>query len=87
MKTEKTLFFAEITDTYGGEANYCWARRYKGYAKTELGFLRMVQREYGGEWRANGLGSSYDARGSCIRMFIDDYVPEFHDDYTNIQEL
>lgn len=85
MKKDKQLFYAEITDTFSGEANYCWVRRYKGLATSERGFLRKVAREYGGQWRASGT-DQYDMHGACIRMFIDLYDAEQHDDY-NTKEL
>ena len=30
-------FHIEVTDTFGGEANYCWVKRFKVTAKSELG--------------------------------------------------
>lgn len=33
----KNTYFVEVTDTFGGEANYCWVRRYKVSASSKLG--------------------------------------------------
>lgn len=35
-------YFIEQTDTFGGEANYSWVRRYIVLAKTERGAMRKV---------------------------------------------
>lgn len=34
----------EITDTFGGEANYCWVKRGELAARTRLGAVRKVKR-------------------------------------------
>jgi hypothetical protein len=36
----KNLYFAEITDTYGGEANYSWVTRHKIAASSARAFCR-----------------------------------------------
>ncbi len=38
---------AEMTDTFGGEANYCWVRRVSIEANTEAGAIRRVKKELG----------------------------------------
>jgi len=44
----------EITDTFGGEANYCWARRFTVKAKSIRGAVNKFAREHGGGWRVHG---------------------------------
>ena len=38
----RKLFFVEVTDTYGGEANFSWVKRFKVTARTERGAMRIV---------------------------------------------
>lgn len=43
----KTIYFFEVTDTFSGEANYCWVRRYTVKASSMTGALTMVNRVEG----------------------------------------
>lgn len=64
----------EITDTFGGEANYCWVRRYSIDAASERGAIQKLAKQYGAGWRKvwdDGETSRYDLRGSCICLFIE----------------
>ena len=71
-------FIAEVTDTYGGEANYGWVRRFEfdadpatsdrelvRKAKKGLGYTgtRCNRTTYGDTIQLNVVGA-------CIRMFI-----------------
>lgn len=38
---------AEMTDTYGGEANYNWVKKTKVTAKTEREIIRKIKSEFG----------------------------------------
>lgn len=69
-----STFKIEVTDTYGGEANYCWVRRYKYKAKSMLGAIRMLSREYGGQWRKEsdyGDMARYNLKNACICAFVE----------------
>lgn len=55
MKTVN-YFFAEVTDTFGGEANYCWVRRYKIKANTERGAINKLAKHEGLSFRNYGCG-------------------------------
>jgi hypothetical protein len=61
----------EVTDTFGGEANYSWARRYTCRAKSELGAINWLARNYGAGWRKEYEGR-YRMKGACIVAFIDE---------------
>ena len=37
----------EITDTFGGEANYSWIRRYEIAANTMRGAMQKLAKQYG----------------------------------------
>lgn len=67
------LFKIEITDTFNGEANYSWVRRYKYKAKNERGAIQKLAREYGAGWRKDWSDSEttrYNLQGACICAFI-----------------
>lgn len=64
----------EVTDTFGGEANYSWVKRYLVTANTQRGAILKLSRHYGGEWRnAYHAGdiSRYDMKGACICCFME----------------
>lgn len=70
----KNTYFVEITDTFSGESNYSWVRRYLVNAKSERGAVQKIAREYGAGWTADYAGR-YDLRGAAVCMFVD-FVPE-----------
>lgn len=77
MKNTKSIFFVEVTDTYGGEANYCWVHRFKVHASSFMGAMRKVRREMGlpparvtGNY---GDMARYDFKNAAICAFISDY--------------
>ena len=66
-------FNIEITDTFGGEANYSWVRRYSFKAKSFFGAIQKLSRAYGGGWRKQiecGDYAQYKLTGACITCFI-----------------
>lgn len=68
-------FKLEITDTFGGEANYCWVRRYEYKAKSELGAIQKLAREYGAGWKfdySTGESSRYNMTGAAVCCFIEE---------------
>ena len=58
------FFYFELTDTYGGELNYAWVRRYKIKANTLIGVIRKLSKDTGLHFRYNGL--YYKAEKACI---------------------
>lgn len=78
-------FYIEVTDTYGGEANYCWVHRFKVWAKSPLGAIRKVSRETGlsfrNEWNC-GEESKYKAIGACVCAFVIWWDEENYQHYT-----
>jgi hypothetical protein len=69
--TKKT-YFVEVTDTYGGETNYCWIRRYAVQATTERGAMRVVGNHEGYAMRNDGW--RWDFVGACICAYVVDEV-------------
>ncbi len=69
-----TTFKIEVTDTFGGEANYCWVRRYTVRAKSFKGAANALSRREGGTWRKDydaGDMARYNMRNACICAFIE----------------
>ena len=75
----KNLYFIEITDTFGGEANYSWVTRHVIRAKSERGAVNALSRRSGMQWRFDGLRYLSTSGANCA--FIDMYEKEFHGDY------
>lgn len=65
----KQKFTFEVTDTFGGDANYCWVRKYEIEAKSLHGALCILSRIEGLNFRSVGC-DRYDARGACICAFL-----------------
>lgn len=71
----KQKFFIEMTDTYSGEANYCWVNRFLVTASTMRGAMRKVARETGTSVHKVmdcGDFQRWDAQGACICYFVND---------------
>ena len=65
----------EYTDTFGGEANYSWVRRWKVTAKTELAAIREAKRLAGLSGipcrKDNYYGQiAFYPRGFCTVLFV-----------------
>lgn len=66
-------FKIEVTDTFGGEANFSWVRRYTYKAKSFQGAISKLAREYGAGWRKQiecGDYCQYKLTGACITAFV-----------------
>lgn len=67
------IYFVEITDTFGSEANYSWVRRYRVRANTIRGAINVVARMHGPGWKNNysdGFDARYDSASGCMCCFI-----------------
>ncbi len=72
-----TKFTAEYTDTFGGEANYCWVKRTTFDVKTNsnLAILRKAKALMGlsnvrGKTEDYGDTLKFTPRGSCTVLFV-----------------
>ncbi len=68
------LYTIEVTDTFGGEANYSWVRRYLVRASSLRGAVYKLGRDYGSGWRKEyecDSDARYNLKGACICAFID----------------
>ena len=85
----KDIFFVEVTDTFGGEANYCWVKRFKVHANTERGAMRKVAKQmgYGGgvkkDWDTGDL-SRWNWRSACMCAFVQGYENWYSDSVESI---
>ena len=78
------LFYVEVTDTYGEDANYCWVKRYKVHAKSIQGAIGKVSRDIGYSFRKaydSGDIVRYNAQHACICAFVQ-YLEEEDNQYT-----
>lgn len=74
-------WFAEVTDTFAGEANYCWVRRYRIRAATQRGAVCKLSKETNYSFR-NAYDERYNAQGACVCAFVSVYDHESHGSYT-----
>ena len=75
-------YFVELTDTFGGEANYAWRKCFKVKASTMRGACNKISREIGNGWKCvsnYGDMKRYDSRSGLRCYFIEDYDPQIHD--------
>lgn len=75
VKTKKTkkTYHIEVTDTFGGEANYTWVKKFTYKASSFLGAIRMLAREHGSGWKDVGYCGEcqqYNLKNACITCFI-----------------
>lgn len=80
----KQTFFIEITDTFGGEANYSWVTRHKVKASTIRGAIVRLNKDSGlGFHRVYDLGHSvrYDSHSGATCAFIEPWDDETHQAY------
>jgi hypothetical protein len=66
-------FYAEMTDTFGGEPNYCWVHRFKVKASSMRSAIAKVARETGHRFRIDcnyGDMARYNARKATVCVFL-----------------
>lgn len=76
----KNLYFVEVTDCYGGEANYSWVTRHVIKAKSERGAISALARRSGMNWRSDS-GYRYLSKSGATCAFVDDFDSTFHNQY------
>lgn len=89
-KPAKSTFFIEMTDTYGGEANYSWVNRFLVTASSFRGAITKVTKETGYPARINlsyGDGATYKVPGACIMYILSFSAGDEKKFYSNIKEL
>ena len=84
MAKFKNVYFSEITDTFGGEANYSWVTRHKIYANTLRGAVNKLSKYSGMQWQVNanyGDMMRYDSKSGATCFFISEYDEARHGGY------
>jgi hypothetical protein len=75
------FFFVEVTDTFGGEANYSWVTRHKVKAATIRGAVIRLNRDSGlGFHKVIDMGDTvrYDSHTGATCAFIEEWDNEQH---------
>lgn len=80
-------FFVEVTDTFGGEANYTRCHRYVVQASSFMGAIRKVAKHCGYSGRikkvmATGDMTRHDVRDAAICIFTL-YADEYNTQYAH----
>jgi hypothetical protein len=86
----KNQYYVEHTDTYGGEANYCWVDRFLVTASTMRGAIRKVSKETGYPAKMeNNYGDMrrYNVPGCCMCYFVSYAEGNEQDQYSRIKIL
>jgi hypothetical protein len=78
-------YFVEITDTFGGEANYSWVTRHKVRASSSRGALIRVNRDSGLGFRSVGC-DRYDSRSGATCCFITPWDDAEHGEVSRVSE-
>ena len=86
----KHTYFIEMTDTFGGEANYCWVNRFLVSASSPRGAMRRVCARTGDSVRSVG-GERWDSIRGCVCYFVEwvdaAEVQTLKDNYSRIEVL
>lgn len=80
------LFFIEITDTYGGEANYSWVTRHCVKATSPRGAMRRIGKDSGLNWRCvgdYGDAQRWDSTSGATCAFVAEWE-DAHGDYSRV---
>ncbi len=85
MARKQNFYFAEITDLFAGDANYCWVTRHKIKASSVRGALIKLNRDSGLGFRIN-WGDRYDSRSGATCAFITEWDDDVHSAYTRVTE-
>ena len=86
-KKNKNIYVIEMTDTFGGDPNYCWVRRYKTESVSIVGAVTKLSKHYGRNFRrdyCDEFSARYNAVGASICVFVeevdkDDEITEIND--------
>ena len=90
----RNQYSIEMTDTFGGEANYCWVNRFIVSASSHRGAMRKVCARTGDnvrcEDRYNDM-QTWDSVIGCIRYFVEWVNPaevaDYQDRYSRIEVI
>jgi hypothetical protein len=79
------LFYIEVTDVYGGEANFSWVTRFIIRGKSLRGAVNRFSRMSNISWHSVGNGR-YDSKTGATCFFIEEYDPAVPVGYLGVDE-
>ena len=86
----KNRYFIEMTDTFSGEANYCWVNRFLVSASSPRGAMRRVCARTGDTVRDVGC-DRWDSTRGCVCYFVEwvdaAEVQTLKDNYSRIEVI
>ena len=74
-KKKKNNYVIEMTDTFGGEPNYCWVRKYQTQSVSIRGAITKLSKHYGRNFRrdyCDKFSARYNAVGAAICVFVEE---------------
>lgn len=81
-------YFVEITDTFGGEANYSWVTRHKVRASSVRGAMWRVSVDGGLHWRkVSDYGDMvrYDSASGATCAFVTEWDDAEHSQQSRVR--
>jgi len=84
------MYYVEMTDTFAGELNYSWVKRFVVKAETLKSCMRKISMETGYnarmQWRIGDEDAMYKVTGACIGYSVEwlneDDIAEYTKHYT-----
>ncbi len=86
MKKLTDLYYIEVTDTFGGDANYAWVTRHIIRANSQRGAIQRFSKMSGINWRYD-YGERYNSKSGAICLFIDCIDNDEANDYASQYKL
>lgn len=90
----KNHYFIEMTDTFGGEANYCWVNRFIVSASSPRGAMRKVCTRTGDSVQCvdrYGDLQRWDSTRGCVCYFVEWIdaadIQTYQDNYSGIEVM
>ena len=77
----KTIYYIKVTDTFCGEANYCWVTRHAIKGKSERGAINRFSRLSGINWR-HDYADRYNSKSGLICLFVSEFDNDEHGEYS-----
>lgn len=74
-------YYAELTDTFGGEANYSWVTRFHVTAKNERGAINKLARHIGLNFRKDwdsGDTVRFNSKSGATCLFLSAWDDDAH---------
>lgn len=74
-KKKKNTYVIEMTDTFNGEANYSWVRKYQTQSVSVRGAITKLAKHYGRNFRqdyCDKFSARYNAVGASICVFVEE---------------